>query len=955
MSKKNKKDKELDIILEQLKKSYGAESSDVVEDLSYESHEAEEDAELSAVLSKLFSEEQEAIESKSEGDSEDNGVIENETSEPETSDENTIENEILELETSDENTIENEILEPETSDDNTIENETSEPETSDDNTIENEILELETSDENTIENEILESEHFDTDEKNEKEEFYESEELDYGSLEPDDIDSLESTNFDPEFAVEDEEYDVLADSLPEEVETSFGSEDITKSTVKDETDELLEDLSEQLSNVPLKEVHEEIYEEVYKKTPVLILDPSQYTHDPLQEGLPKFKPVPSKTELPASTPDLTEANDPDKAEDFDSNDISLLLKLGYDDEIKSKVGGQKTQNVILESNRNFIPEDNQKPYGFCGEELVNRDQIPQIQQKYKSNKRSLLITLASVSILFLLILSVAVYFDAYSSRIDGFPILIAIEFVLVASIAAILYKKLYSSVVNMIKLVSDNYSVLLFVFAVYVLYDISALLTYAVNRERILPSEIALFGTCVALYALLTVTADYVNCIKEAAAIDLIASSNNLFTAEKVALNGINSAHSEEVSYKIRKTSLISGYFKKTSQSRPPVINLIYVLGVVPLIALIIGCAFAISSANVMTGITSATISVLLCIPFSCVCIFSFNEYAISAKLGTDKVAFIGYDAATEYSRIQNLTFKDRDVIFITSYSEIYPQNAHGQSSLEIAYEIFNTLEGTLAEHRFSTEIRQLKTQNQNVVVNSVSDNGIDINYALSTNILLGDKNYMRAHNIKVKTDSSLYGATKGSDRSVLYMAFNGVPKLGFIIGSRIAPEFIKAAHELELCGVKVFVESYEPHVNDLYFEQNADKGLAVGVFKPQTYDPYICEDIGNGNVVCASDGFNLAKLIPISKRIVRQRKICKFINYGLMSAGFVLSVLLAFAINSKSDSALFEFIKTHCSLIINLILLMGLVPGLIALLKFNKDKSVDDTTTIQNGDTKKK
>ena len=910
MSKKNKKDKELDIILEQLKKSYGAESSDVVEDLSYESPEAEEDAELSAVLSKLFSEEQEAIESKSEDYSEDNGVIENETSEPETSDENT---------------------------------------------IENEILELETSDENTIENEILESEHFDTDEKNEKEGFYESEELDYGSLEPDDIDSLESTNFDPEFAVEDEEYDVLADSLPEETETSSDSEDSINSTIMDEIDELREDLSEQLSKEPSEEIHEEIHEEVYENTPVLILDPSQYTHDPLQEGLPKFKPVVSKNELPASTPGLTEANDPDKAEDFDSNDISLLLKLGYDDEIKSKVGGQKTQNVILESNRNFIPEDNQKPYGFCGEELVNRDQIPKIQQKYKSNKRSLLITLASVSILFLLILSVAVYFDAYSSRIDGFPILIAIEFVLVASIAAILYKKLYSSVVNMIKLVSDNYSVLLFVFAVYVLYDISALLTYAVNRERILPSEVALFGTCVALYALLTVTADLVNCIKEAAALDLIASSNKLFTAEKIALDGINSMQSEEISYKIRKTSLISGYFKKTSQSRPPVINLIYVLGVVPLIALIIGCAFAISSANVMTGITSATVSVLLCIPLSCVCIFSFNEYAISAKLGTDKVAFIGYDAATEYSKIQNLTFKDRDVIFITSYSEIYPQSARGQSSLEIAYEIFNTLEGTLAQHRSSTEIRQHKTQNQNVVVNSVSDNGIDINYALSTNILLGDKNYMRAHNIKVKTDSSLYGATKGSDRSVLYMAFDGIPKLGFIIGSRIAPEFIKAAHELELCGVKVFVESYEPHVNDLYFEQNADKGLAVGVFKPQTYDPYIYEDIGDGNVVCASDGFNLAKLISISKRIVRQRKICKFINYGLMSAGFVLSVLLAFAINSKSDSALFEFIKTHCSLIINLILLIGLVPGLIALLKFNKDKSVDDTTTIQNGDTKKK
>ncbi len=311
----------------------------------------------------------------------------------------------------------------------------------------------------------------------------------------------------------------------------------------------------------------------------------------------------------------------------------------------------------------------------------------------------------------------------------------------------------------------------------------------------------------------------------------------------------------------------------------------------------------------------------------------------------------IGYDAADEYSKAQNVIFKDKDVVSLSSYSEIQPQNTSGNDSLNIAYEVFNALNGTIS----SLGKIQQTSRPKDIVINSITDNGVDLTYSASTNILFGDKNYMKAHNIKVKTDSALHGATKGTDRSVLYMAFDGIPKLGFILGSNVNPKFIQSAHELEQCGVKVFVESYEPHINDVYFEQNTGERISVGVFKPKDQEFHISNDIVDSKVISASDGFCLANIVRAAQEIVRQRSICKYINYGLMITGLVLSCLLSLIINSETTSIILDFIKAHSSLILNVGLLLGLVPILVALLKFKKRIDEPKNSTLQNGDKKQK
>ncbi|MBQ3011964.1 MAG: hypothetical protein IJD74_00320 [Clostridia bacterium] len=955
--KKNKKEKELDIILEQLKKSYGAESSDMTSDVFDEPSDYEEDIELTAVLSKLFSEEEEAVESENKAHSQkydetENSDInsENQFVEPESFVENDIEDEIVEPDSLDGNDIEDDIVDPDSFDEDDIEDDIVEPDSFDEDDIEDDIVEPDSFDEDDIDGDIVESDSFGEPEientivdleKSDNEEIYIDEPKDFDdiSLDIDDTTNLESPNSESKFAVEDEEYDISPDSDDDNLVIS----DDLAHQISIETENNLEYSSEEISD---KDTESSVLVKEIK--PILILDPDNYIHDDLQEGLPKFQSILSSFEQPSESSDTDTEIDTEEQNTYDDNDIALLLKLGYNDEIKSKIGEEKTHNAIYEGDSGFVVEDNKTPYGFCGKELTDRNQIPRINQKYQSSKKTLIVMSASVFVLFLMISSITIYFDCYSTRMESFPILLFIELILVALVALVLHKKLFAGITGILKFDPDQYSILAFVMSIYALYDVFALIIYTINHKSMQISDFSLFGTCIALYALLTVASDLVTCLKEAAAFDLIASSNKLFTVEKIDPGELDDYHNEKT-YKIRRTTLVSGYFEKTVQSKPPSVSLIYIIGVVPLIALIMGCAFVISTGNMLNGITSATAAVFLCIPLSCVFMFPIHEYIISTKLKGNKIALIGYDAADEYAKIQNIVFEDRDVISVSSYSEIQPQYASGNSSLKIAYEVFNALNGTISD---MSKIQQT-SKNEDVVINGISDNGIDITYSASINILFGDKNYMKAHNIKVKTDSALHGATKGTGRSVLYMAFDGIPKLGFILGSNVNSQFIHTAQELEQRGIKVFVESYEPYINDVYFEQNAGGNISVGIFKPKDHKLRSCSDVSNSKVISNSGDFRLATIVRTSQEIVRQRTVCKYVNYGLMLIGLVLSCLLSIVINSAVDSTILNFIKIHSSLILNLGLLLGLVPTLVTLLKFRK--LIPKKPTLQNGDKKPK
>ena len=426
MARQSKKSKnELDVILEQLKKSYASDAADPLEDDLLESPTDEDDAELNEILGKIFTYEDSYVAPKTE-ESPEETVAEaddntDNTEEPSPAIESTDDtSEVISAEEAeideahkaemseaemleDEVPLEEDLISEEAAD------EDDEP-ASDIDAVDNVLNLMFSKKESNVrseenhtaiasiidapvadEEEICETEHYDEGDVNENEDV----ELQEIVCEDEEEIVAEKDNepiypeeaYIPEVADDDEseadEYvDIADDELPgfdEGEEDSDISEDDPVFAVEDEEYSEYEDQDDSAEVDPVPEEHHE--EKIFVPYPVphIVLTASRYTDDPLQNNLPTLEAIPGLSYLREAQNDtLTESSqkrEKAREESFDENDISLLLKFGYHDEIKSKVGEKKTKEVLLEADNTFVPDPTKKIFGYCDKELKSRRQI----------------------------------------------------------------------------------------------------------------------------------------------------------------------------------------------------------------------------------------------------------------------------------------------------------------------------------------------------------------------------------------------------------------------------------------------------------------------------------------------------------------------------------------------------------------------------------------------------
>ena len=745
-----------------------------------------------------------------------------------------------------------------------------------------------------------------------------------------------------EFAVEDEEYD-----------TEETSDEIIDDEFEDETEDEGIIVGETTSENHPYPVFEDIKDQEQEQhLPKLVLLSEDYTHDPLQETLPVIGISENRSNSQASSKvSVTESVIDDtrekrNEESFDRNDISMLLNFGYENEVKNKVGEKKTKEILLEDDSKFKADAYEKPFGFCGKELTDRSQISEIYEKYRSNLKALIVMLSSVSVLSFLIMILDLVFEFSTDKITSYPLMLTLEFALVLIISVVLYKKIFSGLASIFKFEMKESSVYSFITLLYGAYAIVSLLVYLITYQQVDQRGLMLIGFCVSLYAVFSLVSDLLNCIREYNVFKTIASTETLYTAEKQSSFSAGGSRSrkkvnDNCIYKVRRTSLVSGYFRKTVQCTKGALMPIYLISIVPIISLVIGCICFFYGKSPTTSLSITMLTVMLCLPLGYVCAYAVVDFVTSKWCKDKNIAFIGSAAAEEMSKAELLIFKDNDTVEITAYTEIQPSNRDDvNESLKIAYELFNLLGGPLSSvGERSDDISG--TQSHDIVINDVSERGIDVYFNSSINILMGDRQYMYARGIKVKTDGNLSTAIRGVDRTVLYIAFDGVPKLGFIVNSRVKSKFIKTADALSKEGVKVFVETYEPQLNMLYYEQNkGDCNATIGVVKPERYENEAGINMCDGCVISATDGLDIAQAIFVGKAIRKEQTINGVVNIVLSIFGVAVSCFFAMlAVTGGGQFAFFNFLSEHMTILFGVTTVMGLIPAIVETIRLGKRK----------------
>ena len=372
-------------------------------------------------------------------------------------------------------------------------------------------------------------------------------------------------------------------------------------------------------------VEDEVYDNSHEvDLPRLVLDPVEYTYDPLQNRLPNFTPVAVKND--ETTPASAESEaihsavkEENSGERLDTNDISLLLNFGYGEEIKSRVGDEEAQKIFTEKFNEFTPESHRTPHGYCGKELTDKKESKKIREKFKSDKSIIIIQLVLVSTLALIMLALEGFFEFFSDR-SSYLAIVAIETVLIAICFAILNKKIIAGVLGIVRFEANLYSIVAYLILSFAISGIATSIIYLFEPSMVDESGLMLFGFCVILYIIFILSAELLNCIREANTFDLIYRSNIIRTAEEYTApsskkNSKVVSKSDARSFRLVKTSLISGYFKKSSNSVFASVNLIYIIGIVPILSLVAGAVSIIMSENIINGVYTMMSTTLLCIP----------------------------------------------------------------------------------------------------------------------------------------------------------------------------------------------------------------------------------------------------------------------------------------------------------------------------------------------------
>ena len=968
MGKRKKSSNELDAILEQLKRSYSTDPDTELEDSLLDSEPDEEDEELSSVLSKIFSDFEESSKISESTDNDESGSAIEEQNETERSveqKETIIENttpENTQLTSADSESAGNEPTHVDTKEQQEVDDVLSAmlhrtiavdqpkessldiPAEESDVTSTNDVLSLviATDNESVIESEDTDdTAAFETDEA----EPIPASDISEPDTEPDNSLVVDDT---VKEEISEEISEKLSEEISEEIseDTAYEPDDevVDKTTADLVADDIIDEpISYSLEEYTDEDMTEELDADIAKA--IIVLDPEEYTSDSLQLGLGDLSLMKvdedideSQFETKKEEPITNEADDAS----LDSNDVSLLLKFGYSEEVNAQIGRDKAKKVIFDKESNFTPEPHKVPFGFTGKEYSSREQDGSIRQKYKNDRFVLLISLIAISALTLISFVFGIIFEFAPNRIDYYFSIMSLDFVFVSIAALICGKRLVCGAIGISKFESDPYSILLLLSAEYLVYNVVVAIVYAIDPILLYNSYSWISGSCILAYFVITTLCDLVNCDKEFKTFEMLSRSDAIYTVEKLSPSdevGDQSrlkkgqSNAAPGTYRVRKTSMIGGYFKKISESALRAVSPVYALGVVPSIALALGCFVAVSSGNVVHGVHTFIMSTVLCLPLSSLALSSVNGYINAKKYKACGAAFIGQDSQAEYASVSMLVFDDTEAVEITSYKEINSGKYVGdaQQNISVAYNVFKTLNGPFGE---IVPGKYMSENGHELIINTISDNGINVYFDSSTNILIGDKQYMLAHNIKVKTDVSLTTATKGADRYVIYMAFDGKPQLGFVLTQKVKTDFSKIISILADSGIAMAIESYEPEVNDLYFEQNKTSDYSViTVHKPTRYQKKTHDAVCDGTLI-AKDTLSLASAIskcksePARKQRIRHANLISFIIGGALSS--FIALIMCFNI----PIGIFDSLREHPYIAFLVSIVLSAIPAVINTVK---------------------
>lgn len=542
---------------------------------------------------------------------------------------------------------------------------------------------------------------------------------------------------------------------------------------------------------------------------------------------------------------LSELEQIRKKSGFSTDDIDMMLELGYESELGRVVGYENLKKLKQDHTERFGhpgTKHYRTAFGYCGEELVGEENRAAVIAKYMNDRKKLflrtLLTALATVLLFLLDYSPLIggAFEAFDLAYPiVFPIL---SLLMLAGSVAISYRQLNAGLRSFLKLSPTPYSVAATAIPFVLVYDILAFFS---------PTPLLRVNALTSGMLLLMALCDILRILCEMRVFRILSANGEKTVLEPTQprkkklrqgkkLVKILNDDIDEAFYRVQKAEHASGFFRRFNSMDSAAAPLRWFLACIPAIAFVI--AFIVS---LITNSFSLSLTVFACVLFASLpstAVFSFFYPLCRANrlLTHYNCALVGDEAVEEFAESKTVIFNDSDLYEAEKSTEFsLKESDELRRDIKLTSILFRKIGGAL--DRIGRPPLMLDNDPPVAFVR-VADYGLEAVIDNRYHVIAGSADYLRRSGIRVPEESDDIVLRRTENTGVMYVAVDGVLKLNYEIEYSVKPSFEALVSELAEIDTAVAIQSYDPNLNDTFLQiSRNDRAVPIRVIKPGRFE----------------------------------------------------------------------------------------------------------------------
>ena len=567
-----------------------------------------------------------------------------------------------------------------------------------------------------------------------------------------------------------------------------------------------------------------------------------------------------------------------KRSGLSEDDINMMLELGYENELGRLVGYDLLKRIKSERLKTVSRHESKHyrtAFGYRGEEFADAAQRDTVRAAYIRDRNRLILrtALTALAVLVLVLFSSPQLLGAEAVALhERMPILFPlVSMALLIGTAWLSKRQINAGLRSMLKFSPTPYTVSALLLPIAVIYDLAAL--FAKN-------DLLFIDPLVASILLLTAVCDVFRLSNEIKTFRIVSAEGektvlDAATPRKRKLRRGNkivrivSENLGESLYRVRKTEQCVGFFRRSNSMHSAAFPFTVLLTV--MLSLAVAAAFTTAVATDRLSLTLSTFAaVLLCAaPLSALFSYFYPLCRANRLLYKHNAALIGEESVEEYSQHKTLIFEDYDLYSAKTQAEVSVVDGDVlRSDLRLAGILFRKLGSAIGAVGVSLSGGQADPP---VSILRIRENGVEAMIDNSRHMLIGNAEFMSREGIRVPKESTDRILSRSASVSLMYVAVDGVLRLGYEIEYQTNEDFETLISELAESDTSVAIRSYDPNLCDTFLHKSRPNGTEpVQVIRPGRYEENKPVEISDTGAVVLGEKKQIASVLHAAMGIKR-------------------------------------------------------------------------------------